>query len=58
MVTNSQFFGIVLVPTIGRHSQMRKDDHDPSIFTCAAHTIDVRQYIIPSATKSENVRID
>ena len=23
------------------HSQIRKEDHGPSIFTCPAHTIDV-----------------
>ena len=26
-----------------RLSQIRKEDHGPSIFTCPAHTIDVRQ---------------
>ena len=41
-----------------RHSQIRKEDHGRSIFTCPAHTINVRQDKIPSAVKWENVRID
>ena len=29
-----------------RHSQIRKEDHDASIFTCPVHTINVRLDII------------
>ena len=37
-----------------RHSQIRKEDHDPSIITYPAH-VDVRQDRIPSGAKSSNV---
>ena len=38
--------------------EFRKDDLGPSICTCPAHTMDVRQDRIPSAAKWEHVRID
>ena len=44
--------------TLDRHLGICKEDHGPSISTCSAHTIDVRQDRIPSATKLENVQID
>ena len=34
-----------------RHSQIRKEDQGPSIFTFPAHTTDVRQDSIPGAAK-------
>ena len=34
-----------------RHSQISKEDHGSSIFTCPAHTIDVRQGRIPGPAK-------
>ena len=34
-----------------RHSQICKEDYGRSIFTCIAHTINVRQDRIPSASQ-------
>ena len=42
--------------TTRRHSQIRREDHGPSIFTCLA--INVRQDIISGAAKWENMRTD
>ena len=36
------------IPTRQRHSQIRNEDHSPSILTCPAHTIDARQVESPA----------
>ena len=41
-----------------RHSQIRKEDHGPSIFTCPAHTLDVRQDGVLNAAKMRKCEID
>ena len=38
---NNNFSYAGCLSTTRRHSQIRKKDYDPSIFTCLSHTIDV-----------------
>ena len=44
--------------THSRHSHTRNKDDGLSIFTCPAHTMDIRQNRICSVAKWEHVRID
>ena len=50
---NSPICYLGCLSTRRRHSQIRKYDHEPCSFTCPAHTVDVRQDIIPSDSKRE-----
>ena len=55
---SSQQLSYTCLSTRRRHSQIRNEDYGPSIFTCPAHTIDVRRERIPKTVKWKNVLID